>query len=462
MRGRQRHALRAYVARAPRGRQILPWLAPGLLWMVSAVGSGAVLFTPRVAARYEYDFAWLLLIVCFLMWAMIREAARYTVVSGRTLFEGFSVLPGPRGWALWVIFIPQLFAAAVGIAGLSALIGSALRVSLGGSHVAYAVGIIALSTLLVVTGGYRGVERLAQAMAAVLITLSIAAATQVAPGLGGIAAGLNPLREEPPDFAFILPWVGTILAGSMGIIWYAYWIAAAGFAGPSTQPGGAAEADPRQPDDDVTTEARIGRAKDWLKISGATAATGVTLGMLVILAFMVLGSELLAPEGRIPSGVDVAGDLARLLEGVWGRFGFWALIVTVIFALGGSVMANQDGWSRSFADITRLVLARSGEDDSDGSRWLRPATLRLLYVASVTGVIPAAIVLLVEDPVAIMSASGTIGALHTPFIVFLILLVNRLHLPDELRPGALASALLATAGIFYALFAVLRMTVQVD
>ena len=85
-----------------------------------------------------------------------------------------------------------------------------------------------------------------------------------------------------------------------------------------------------------------------------------------------------------------------------------------------------------------------------------------LYVASVTGVIPVAIVLLVEDPVAIMSASGTIGALHTPFIVFLILLVNRLHLPDELRPGALASALLATAGIFYALFAVLRMTVQVD
>ena len=457
-----RQALRAFVAPAPRGRRILPWLAPGLLWMVSAVGSGAVLFTPRVAARYEYDFLWLALVVVFLMWVMIREAARYTVVSGRTMLEGFSVLPGPSGWALWVIFIPQLFAAAVGIAGLSALVGSALHVSVGGSHLAYAVGTIVLSTALVAGGGYRGLARVAQVMAAVLITLSIVAAVSVAPDPGTLASGLRPTSESP-DLPFILPWVGTILAGSMGIIWYAYWTAAAGFAGPATKPGAAREDDPRD-EEDLTADERARRVRDWVQLSGTTAALGVGLGAAVIVAFMVLGSELLAPEDRIPSGVNVARDLAQLLEGVWGAFGFWALIVTAIVALGGSVMAKRNVRSRSFADITRLLVARESDEDSDEDgerrpRWLEPAFLRLLYVTTIAGVVPIAIVLLVEDPVAIMSASGTIGAVHTPFIVLLILLVNRLHLPREARPGLTASALLAAAGVFYAVFAVLRVVV---
>lgn len=428
--------------------------------MVSAVGSGAVLFTPRVAARYQYEFVWLAILVSFLMWVMIREAARYTVVSGRTLLEGFSVLPGPGNWALWVIFVPQLFAAAVGIAGLSALIGSALRVSLGGSHVAYALGMIALSTMLVLSGGYRGVSRVAQVMAVLLIALSITAAVQVAPGIQPIAAGLSPIPSTRPDFEFILPWVGTILAGSMGIIWYAYWTAAAGFAGPSHEPGEAEADDPRDRDPLPTKEREL-RARDWVRLSSATAAVGVGLGVIVIVAFTVLGSELLAPEDRVPSGVDVARDLAQLLEGAWGRVGFWALIVTTIFALGGSVIANQDGWSRSFVDITRLLVARSTQGpEEERSRWLERGRLRLIYIVAITGLIPAILVLTVNDPVAIMSASGTIGALHTPFIAFLILLVNRAHLPATTRPGLLASALLASAGLFYAGFAVLRFTAQ--
>lgn len=440
---------------------MIPWLAPGLLWMVSAVGSGAVLFTPRVAARYQYEFLWLALLVSFLMWVMIHEAARYTVVSGRTLLEGFSVLPGPGNWALWVIFVPQLFAAAVGIAGLSALIGSAFRVSLGGSHTMYAVGMIVLSTALVATGGYRGVSRIAQIMAVVLITLSIAAATQVAPGIQTIATGLSPIPTTTPDFEFILPWVGTILAGSMGIIWYAYWIAAAGFAGASTEPGEAEADDPRERDPLPTNEREL-RAQDWVELSSTTAALGVALGAAVILAFMILGSELLAPEGRVPSGVNVARDLAQLLEGVWGPFGFWAMIVTTVFALGGSVIANQDGWSRSFVDMTRLLIARTSDERAEErSRWFERGRLRLIYIIVITGAVPAVIVLLVNDPVAIMSASGTIGAVHTPFIALLILLVNRAHLPPETRPGLLASGLLASAGLFYAGFAILRFTTQI-
>src|SRR6056297_3769440 len=118
--------LRENTTVAPTGRETFFWISPGLLWMLSAVGTGSILFTPRVASAYEYQFAWLLLLIVFFMAVMIREMGRYSVVTGLTLMEGLQHLPGPRNWALWFIFIPQLFAAAIGIAGLAAVVGSAL------------------------------------------------------------------------------------------------------------------------------------------------------------------------------------------------------------------------------------------------------------------------------------------------------------------------------------------------
>src|SRR5690606_35061356 len=159
----------------------------------------------------------------------------------------------------------------------------------------------------------------------------------------------------------------------------------------------------------------------WLRTMSWAAAAGVAGGTVVLLAYMVLGAELLAPEGILPEGPDVVADLARLLQDVWGRSGFWLMIVSVIVALGGSIFANQDGWGRSFADMT-LILRRG--TDSDRLR-LGRRRLTEIYVATLTGLAPIVVVLAVSDPVAIMSASGLVAALHTPFIVALLLIVNR-------------------------------------
>lgn len=112
---------------APTGHNKLSWYGPGLLWMLSAVGTGSILFTPRVASVYEYQLLWLLLLIVFFMWVMIREMARFSIVSGQTMLEGMYSLNGPKGWAVWLIFVPQLLAASVGIAGLSAVVGSAVQ-----------------------------------------------------------------------------------------------------------------------------------------------------------------------------------------------------------------------------------------------------------------------------------------------------------------------------------------------
>ncbi|MEQ8660827.1 MAG: Nramp family divalent metal transporter [Gammaproteobacteria bacterium] len=442
--------VRAAPRALPHGRARIAWYGPALVWMVSAVGSGAVLFTPRIAARYEYALLWLALLTCACMWLMIREAARYTTVTGHTLLDGFGRLPGPRGWALWIIFLPQLLAAVVGVAGLSALVGSAVTVVLGGPSVVYTLVLVLGAAGIVALGEYDVIERLSRYMAVVLIGLSVVAAVRVAPPPATLAAGLVPRLPTNFDSAFVLPWVGTILAGSMGIVWFAYWTATHGYGGASALSGEHRERTP--PEAPGVPAAPTPRLRRWLTLVSRAALFAVVSGACVILAFNVLGAELLAPRGLMPAGSDVARDLARLLEGVWGRSGFWALIVLTVFALGGSVIANQDGWSRSFADITLLLL---------GARrrpvWLHRRNLKRLYALVVTGLAPALLCVAVRDPVAIMSASGVVAAAHTPFIVLLILIVNRAQLPRALAPGLLTSTLLAAAGLFYLAISVLRL-----
>lgn len=464
--------LRHTLPPVPTGWNKARWYGPGLLWMLSAVGTGSILFTPRVAAEYEYQLLWLLLLVVFFMWVMIREMARYSIVTGQTMLDGMYALPGPRGWAVWFILLPQLMAAAAGIAGLAAVVGSALQSLLPGGGGPYAVALVVLSTFFVARGRYRAVERFSQLMASLLMIIVLVAAAAVAPGVEALAGGLRPSWPAQPELYIILPWVGTILAGSMGIVWFGYWTATRGYGGglasrdrDEETPADAAASTAAAGHEEPAT--RVARARGWVRLMTGAATLGVGGGLLVIIAFLVLGAELLAPENKLPQGADVAADLTTLFSSVWGQPGEYLLLAAIVIALGGSVLANQDGWGRSFADMT-LILTRRQREAGRPGRFLRllgavqvrtgwrlqqRRPLKRAFIVLVTAALPVLIILLSQDPVRVMSASGLIAAMHTPFIALTALWVNRRRLPEGLRPGRFASLTMTAAGLFYLGFA---------
>ncbi|QOR40833.1 Nramp family divalent metal transporter [Billgrantia diversa] len=460
----------------PKGKGRIKWYGPGLLWMLSAVGTGSILFTPRVASAYEYQLLWILLLVVLFMWVMIREMARYSIVTGRTMLEGMHTLKGPKNWAVWVIFVPQLLAAAIGIAGLAAVVGSALGEFLPGANTLYAMAMVVASTLFTATGRYSLIETFSRVMALALMVMAIVTAVIVFPGLAPIAQGLAPTWPDDPDLYVILPWVGTILAGSMGIVWFGYWTATRGFGGglQSREPNDEMPEDSRKEMSRTAPkpqETRIDHLQQWIRTMTMTAVLGVVGGLVVIFSFLVLGAELLAPEGIMPEGPKVAVDLTNIFSDVWGEVGRYVLLAAIVIALGGSILANQDGWGRSFADMTLIVTRRHRESGSSSlllkslnaldrrlpwpmfeRRWLKR-----LYIVSVTGFVPLLILLVFSDPVQVMSVSGIIAAAHTPFIALAALYVNRTRLPSQLRPGGLATLTMTAAGLFYFGFAVLYL-----
>lgn len=457
----------------PEGKDRWSWYGPGLLWMLSAVGTGSILFTPRVGSVYGYDLFWLLIIVVFFMWVMIREMARFTIVTGKTILDGMHTLKGPRNWAVWVIFLPQLFAAAVGIAGLSAIVGSALAAVFPGGNTLYAELTLLACVALTTTGQYLRIEKISRIMAILLMVMAVVSAIAVFPALSKIAAGLTFKWPENPDLYVISPWIGTILAGSMGIVWFSYWTATRGYGGglrgreeDDERPSSTPDAQP----DEASAPDKIRRVQRWVSIMTGAASLGVIGGFIVIAAFLILGTELLAPAGVVPEGTDVALDLTRLFSDVWGDAGRYIILVAIIVAIGGSVLANQDGWGRSFADMT-LILTREQRAAERGwayrtLTWLgnlfgvalfQRRNLKRLFIITVTGLIPALIILIFKDPVKVMSASGIIAATHTPFIVLTALLVNLLRLPRALKPHPFYIAMMGLSGVFYLLFAVVYL-----
>jgi Mn2+/Fe2+ NRAMP family transporter len=260
--------------------------------MLSAAGSGELLFTPRVGALYGYTLLWAMLGAVAFKWIINREIGRFTVCSGTVLLEGFRQVPGPRHWALWAILVPQLVVAVATIAGLAGSAATALALVLPGPLWLWALGGILASTAVVLWGKYQAVERIAIAIAIALTGSAVIAAASVSPDLGALARGLVPQAAPGMRLADVLPWLGFLLSGAAGMIWYSYWLHAKGYALTGRVDG-------RPADFERLSDTDTQRLKGWLRQMTLDNTMAVAGTLVVTIAFLILGAELLRPLGIV-------------------------------------------------------------------------------------------------------------------------------------------------------------------
>lgn len=429
------------MAEPPRGWQRVGWLGPGIIWMLSAAASGELLLTPRIGSLYGYTLLWALVGALALKWVINREIGRYAVVTGRGVLEGFAQVPGPlwaKGWAVWLLLVPQLVVASATIAGLAASAGTALILFLPGGTLLWMIVTTVSATAVVLWGRYAGVERICTVIAVVLgVSALIAAAVTFSDG-GGFVAGLAPTMPADVDYGELLPWLGFASAGAAGLVWYSYWIKAKGYG----LARGAGEFG--EPDERIAEDER--RLRGW--ITQMTWDNSVAVGgtAIITIAFLILGVELLRPEGLVPEQDQVAETLGRLLEGPFGRLGFWFMIVAVFVGFWDTVLSDDDGFMRSFANGTRIVTGGRGTFGDE-------ARLARLYLVVLLTVLPVLLYLVVGEPVGLLQIAGGIEAIQIPLVAFLMLFINRRLLPQRLRPNLVATAFTAFAGLFFLVFA---------
>lgn len=217
------------VSEAPKGKGKLKWIGPAIIWMISAIATGELIFTPRIASLYGYTVLWTMVLAIFLKTLLAREIGRYAVVTGTSILEGIKKLPGPGNWGVWIIILPQFFVAVATIVGMSGAASSAIILAIPGSFQFWAIVFLAISVALVFFGKYRAVELISIVMALVITVALVTAAILIFPRIDVLAAGLIPSLPSDVNFSELLPWIGFMMSGAAGLIWYSYWLVARGY-----------------------------------------------------------------------------------------------------------------------------------------------------------------------------------------------------------------------------------------
>ena len=347
-------------------------IGPGLILAGSIVGTGELISTTALGAEQGYVLLWLILLSCVIKVFVQTELGRYAITHGKTTLAAFHTLPGPRlgtswmGW-LWLFMMlttqaqiaameglvgqaahnafPQASAKMVGWAGqLNPAWGDFLRSR--PEHIwATLTGLAAIVLLL--SGGYKRLEKITTAMVALVTLLTVACVV----GLAWTPYPIDP-HALAKGFEFTLPTAGIALAfatfgitgvGASELFAYPYWCIEKGYA--------------RYAGAHADDEGWARRARGWMQVMQLDAWFSMIVFTLATVAFYLLGAAVLKPQGLDPKGGEMIKTLAAMYVapvGLWTRsvflIGAWAVLFKTLYV----ATAGNSRLTADFLDLSGI------------------------------------------------------------------------------------------------------------
>ncbi len=366
--------------------------------MVAATGVGAadLVATLIAGSKYGYLLLWCAVIGCVMKIVLVEGAGRYSLATGRTIFEGWRSL-GP--WTTWY-FAPYITVWGF-VYGAAAMAGTglALYALFGGLSVSW-WGILSglIGLVLVWSGRYGVFEKVLAGLVGLMFVTMVGAALVTLPNLPELLNGLVP-RIPEGGLVNVLALAGGV-GGTITLAAYGYWLREKGW--------------------DTPAFMRVMRIDN----SVAYVVTGI-----FVIATLIVGAELLYSANiAVSTGDKGMLDLSTVLADRYGTWmgklflvGFWAAAMS-------SLVGVWNGVSLMFADFVGNTLGRASDDPDSraGGRWYKVYVLWLTF--------PPMVLMFLGQPVWLILAYGVLGAFFMPFLsVTLLWLLNTERTPEEWR-----------------------------
>src|SRR5580693_7566921 len=174
-------------------------IGPGLILAASIVGTGELINTTSLGAKAGFSLLWLIVLSCVIKVFVQVELGRYAITHGKSTLAAFDSLPGPRAgvsWLCWLWLIMMLTTQAQ-IAAMEGTVGQAAHMAFPGASDAVAnaagrlveswgpylasheeyfwAGVTTLAAiLLLLSGGYRRLERITTILVAAVTLFTVA------------------------------------------------------------------------------------------------------------------------------------------------------------------------------------------------------------------------------------------------------------------------------------------------
>jgi len=370
------------------------WLAlrqigPGIILAGSIIGSGELLLTTSLGAEYGFAFLWLILFSCLIKVFIQIELGRYAISSGKPTLGALNELPGPRLGAHWLVWwwLIMLLATVSQLGAMAGGVGQAFHLafpkaapalarvsSLGlpalGDKIRerpdfpWAIATAVVAVLLLLSGGYRRIERLTTIMIAAVTTITILCvaalpATGYPLRVADFAAGLKPNLFSLPTVAVTAAFAtfGITGVGATELYAYPYWCLEKGYA----RFTGAHE--------NTTDWER--RARGWIKVMYLDAWVSMIVFTVATVCFYCLGATVLHRQNLHPKGVGMIDTLSQMYVPVFGSWTKYLFLVGVCVVLFKTLYVSSAASSRLMADFLSLARLVRYADANARAVWIR-------------------------------------------------------------------------------------------
>lgn len=392
-------------------------VGPGLVVAATGVGAIDLVATLIAGQKYGYALLWAVVIGCIMKVVLVEGAGRYSLATGRTIYEGWSSL---GVWTHWY-FLPYIVIWGF-VYGAAAMAGTGLPLaSLLGVGSVKLWGILSglAGMALVWMGRYEIFEKVCAALVGLMFVVMVGAAIMTVPHLPELLKGLVPTVPSG-SIVNILSVAGGV-GGTITLAAYGYWIREKGWNSPQHM--------------------RLMRLDNTV----AYVVTGI-----FVVATLIVGAELLySAKIAVNTGDKGLLDLGNVLQDRYGEWagkvfllGFWAAAMS-------SLIGVWNGVSMMFADLVGH-LAGHGDDHPDsraGGKWYKAYVLWLTF--------PPMILIFLGKPVWLILAYGVLGALFMPFLAITLLwLLNTDRVPAEWRNKTFSNVLMLLCTLAFLALAV--------
>lgn len=422
----------------------LKWVGPSLIVAAAAVGSGELINATRLGAIAGLAVLWVIFWGVFLKGFIQQEIGRYSLMTKKTITEGFADIPGPKiygkSWFLYTFLALLAVVILVIIAGVGGTIGGLLNSMFPLFSASIWSIIVNLSILPVLLIGifipklnvYKVIETLMMlvvfGLTAIMVYIAFVAipmSEQYSYSLSEIFGGMTFKLPEGSVLA-ALAVLGTIGAG-VELIFYSTWIVSKGYVKEAYYSA----------DNSIERDQRI---KSWLSVLKLDTWIGVTLTFIVTFAFFITGSIVLRSAGTVPEGVGVIEQISIIFTDVLGPNYYIIFMIGAFAGLYSTAVAIGDGAARMVVDLKSEFVKDKASKTS----------FKKIYTWSVIIIVFSWIIFysFVSAPTTLITIGGAALSLLFPLYGLALLYLNR-QIPKPYRMNIVIKAILVVCFILF-------------
>ena len=447
-------------------RKMMRHFGPGLILMMTGIGTSHLVTAPAAGGRFEYALLWCIPVAYVFKYYGFEMAFRFTNATGKSMMEAYAT--APKKWPVWYVLITTLIQCAVGQASrliaaaavmyyfASEQIGLDLTFNVTAENPegldlnlpVYSLILAAASVTIILKGSYKWVERVTKIAAGMLVASSIAAFFVDLPPITAMG---NFFMVQVPEasWAVIAAFLGLLPTGIDVSLQASEWGKAKkvgmGRIRPQLEADGIAPKfdpfEPRKEDLSVDVSAlsphAVEYARRWFRIGIWDFRLGHVISFILACVFLLLAAIWMYPSEV--EGTGVMGDIADIFIVSVGDWMMWVFVLGAFAATFSTAFNYFDGWPRLVGACCRNLfqstaslqgIARDDLTHEKRTTWYSEYNIyrmTMLY-SLVTAVL---FVGLIPKPVFLVLLGSALALFVAPVVFFLNVYYCRTIIPKQ-------------------------------